>query len=99
PWLLWSNARFDAVMTSYRNVHFSFTSSLKDAYISLMGRGLGALIVMMIYFSLIFSAFGVSTTISIILALGSLLLMAFLYAWVIAGVHKFFANGYKYGDW
>ena len=25
--------------------------------------------------------------------------MAVLYAWVVAGAHKYFSNGYRYGDW
>ncbi len=99
PWLLWSNARFDAAMTSYRNVRFSFTATLKDAYLSLLGRGLGALLVAMIYFSIVVAIASQSVMAAVILGASSLILLAVLYGWVIAGVQKFFANGYQYGDW
>ncbi len=99
PWLLWSNARFDAAMTSYRNVRFSFTAALKDAYLSLLGRGLGALMVAMIYFSIVVAIASQSVMAAMILGASSLILLAVLYGWVIAGVQKFFANGYQYGDW
>ena len=51
PWLLWSNARFDAAMTSYRNVHFSFNSSLQEAYKVILGRGFGAFVAASLYFA------------------------------------------------
>lgn len=99
PWLLWSNARFDAAMTSYRNVHFSFDSSLKDAYVALMGRGLGALLAMAIYIGVVVAVFSVSAVAATVLGIASLVFMAVLYAWVVAGAHKYFSNGYRYGDW
>lgn len=99
PWLLWSNACFDAAMTSYRNVRFSFTATLKDAYLSLLGRGLSALLVAMIYFSIVVAIASLSVMATVILGASSLILLAVLYGWVIAGVQKFFANGYQYGDW
>ncbi|NOI78729.1 DUF898 domain-containing protein [Vibrio coralliilyticus] len=99
PWLLWSNARFDAAMTSYRNVHFSFDSSLKDAYVALMGRGLGALLAMAIYIGVVVAVSSVSAVAATVLGIASLVFMAVLYAWVVAGAHKYFSNGYRYGDW
>ncbi|WP_019277976.1 YjgN family protein [Vibrio coralliilyticus] len=99
PWLLWSNARFDAAMTSYRNVHFSFDSSLKDAYMALMGRGLGALLAMAIYIGVVVAVSSVSAVAATVLGIASLVFMAVLYAWVVAGAHKYFSNGYRYGDW
>lgn len=30
---------------------------------------------------------------------GLFAVMAVVYAWVVAGAHRFFANGYQYGDW
>ncbi|ERB65035.1 DUF898 domain-containing protein [Vibrio coralliilyticus OCN008] len=99
PWLLWSNARFDAAMTSYRNVHFSFDSSLKDAYVALMGRGLGALLAMAIYIGVVVAVSSVSGVAATVLGIASLVFMAVLYAWVVAGAHKYFSNGYRYGDW
>ncbi|WP_099609417.1 YjgN family protein [Vibrio coralliilyticus] len=99
PWLLWSNARFDAAMTSYRNVHFSFDSSLKDAYVALMGRGLGALLAMAIYIGVVVAVSSVSAVAATVLGIASLVFMAVLYAWVVAGAHKYFSNGYRYGNW
>ncbi|AIU67895.1 YjgN family protein [Vibrio coralliilyticus] len=99
PWLLWSNARFDAAMTSYRNVHFSFDSSLKDAYMALMGRGLGALLAMAIYIGVVVAVASVSGVAATVLGIASFVFMAVLYAWVVAGAHKYFSNGYRYGDW
>ncbi len=102
PWLLWSNARFDAVMTSYRNVHFSFSATLKDAYVTILGRGFLAFVATMAYFFIVGMAASLSKTspmIPIILGVGSLFVLAVLYAWVIAGVQKLFANSYQYGNW
>ena len=99
PWLLWSNARFDAAMTSYRNVHFSFTAPLKQAYLSLLGRGVGALLIMLTYIAIVMAVANISVVSSIVMGIGSLVIMALLYAWVTAGVHRYFANGYQYGDW
>tara|TARA_Y100001960_G_scaffold327941_1_gene415539 strand:- start:157 stop:1335 length:1179 start_codon:yes stop_codon:yes gene_type:complete len=99
PWLLWSNARFDSAMTSYRNVHFSFTAPLKDAYVTLLGRGVGALLILAIYTGILVAAASVSTAAAIVMWLGFFAVMAVVYAWVVAGAHSFFANGYQYGDW
>ncbi|MDC5804208.1 YjgN family protein [Vibrio europaeus] len=99
PWLLWSNARFDAAMTSYRNVHFSFDSSLKDAYFALMGRGLAALLAVAIYIAVIVAVSSASAVAATVLGIASFVLMAALYAWVAVGAHKYFSNGYRYGDW
>ncbi|MDA0119385.1 YjgN family protein [Vibrio sp. T11.5] len=99
PWLLWSNARFDAAMTSYRNVHFSFDSSLKDAYVALMGRGLGALLAVAIYVGVVMGVASVSPVGATVLGIASFVFMAVVYAWVVAGAHRYFSNGYRYGDW
>ncbi|CAM2809123.1 YjgN family protein [Vibrio neptunius] len=99
PWLLWSNARFDAAMTSYRNVHFSFDSSLKDAYVALMGRGLGAVLAVAIYVGVVMGVASVSPVGATVLSIASFVFMAVVYAWVVAGAHRYFSNGYRYGDW
>ncbi|EOW9184603.1 membrane protein [Vibrio metoecus] len=99
PWLLWSNARFDSAMTSFRNVHFSFNGTLLEAYSSFMGRGIVALVVLFIYFVIASVSASVSASLSVVMFIGSFLVMAALYAWVIAGVQNYFANGYRYGDW
>ncbi|MFA0414310.1 YjgN family protein [Vibrio renipiscarius] len=99
PWLLWSNARFDAAMTSYRNVHFSFVAPLKQAYVTLLGRGVGAFLIVMIYISIAMAAASASVVLAIILGLGSLVVISVVYAWFTVGLHRFFCNGYLYGDW
>ncbi|WP_159656783.1 YjgN family protein [Vibrio atypicus] len=99
PWLLWSNARFDAAMTSYRNVHFSFTAPLKQAYVTLLGRGVGALLIIMTYIGIIIAVSSVSVVTAVLMGAGAFVLMSVIYAWVIAGAHQFFTNGYQYGDW
>jgi uncharacterized membrane protein YjgN (DUF898 family) len=36
PWVIWSSLRFNARMSSYRNVRFSFNGKLSDAYLYLL---------------------------------------------------------------
>lgn len=99
PWLIWSNARFDCAMTSYRNVHFSFVGSLGGAYKSLMGRGFVALLAIGAYFALVGFAAQFSQPLVVVLVIGSIFVMAAVQAWVLAGMHGYFINGYRYGDW
>ncbi|MGF1909034.1 DUF898 domain-containing protein [Vibrio kasasachensis] len=99
PWLLWSNARFDAAMTSFRNVHFSFTAPLKKAYITLLGRGVGTFLVITIYIAVIAAVADFAVVGAMIMAVCSVVLLPVVYAWFITGAHRFFANGYQYGDW
>ncbi|EHH1180544.1 DUF898 domain-containing protein [Vibrio vulnificus] len=99
PWLLWSNARFDSAMTSYRNVHFAFNGSLKEAYMSILGRGLASLLIIAIYIAIVVASANVSAMVATLLGFGTLVLMFVLYAWVVAGIHQYFASGYQYGDW
>ncbi|EDP58168.1 YjgN family protein [Vibrio sp. AND4] len=99
PWIFWSNARFDSAMTSYRNVHFSFNSSLKDAYITLLGRGFAASLAIMALVGLCIGLASFSQAAAVVLGLCSMLLMAALNGWVVVGVQRYFVNGYRYGDW
>ncbi|EHI9240828.1 YjgN family protein [Vibrio vulnificus] len=99
PWLLWSNARFDSAMTSYRNVHFAFNGSLKEAYMSILGRGLASLLIIAIYIAIVMASANASAMVATLLGFGTLVLMFVLYAWVVAGIHQYFASGYQYGDW
>ncbi|HFQ4921156.1 TPA: YjgN family protein [Vibrio vulnificus] len=99
PWLLWSNARFDSAMTSYRNVHFAFNGSLKEAYMSILGRGLASLLIIAIYIAVVVASANASAMVATLLGFGTLVLMFVLYAWVVAGIHQYFASGYQYGDW
>ncbi|MCG6306067.1 DUF898 domain-containing protein [Vibrio vulnificus] len=99
PWLLWSNARFDSAMTSYRNVHFAFNGSLKEAYMSILGRGLASLLIIAIYIAIVVASANASAMVATLFGFGTLVLMFVLYAWVVAGIHQYFASGYQYGDW
>ncbi|MCA3911993.1 YjgN family protein [Vibrio vulnificus] len=99
PWLLWSNARFDSAMTSYRNVHFAFNGSLKEAYMSILGRGLASLLIIAIYIAIVMASANASAMVATLLGFGTLVLMFVLYAWVVAGIHQYFASAYQYGDW
>ncbi|EOB3676803.1 YjgN family protein [Vibrio vulnificus] len=99
PWLLWSNARFDSAMTSYRNVHFAFNGSLKEAYMSILGRGLASLLIITIYIAIVVASANASAMVATLLGFGTFVLMFVLYAWVVAGIHQYFASGYQYGDW
>ncbi|NOH71796.1 DUF898 domain-containing protein [Vibrio pectenicida] len=99
PWLLWSNARFDAAMTSYRNVHFSFNASLKEAYKVIVGREIGALIIVSLYFAIMVAVASVSMLVAGVLGLGLFILLAVVYAWIVAGAQKYFSNGFQFGEW
>lgn len=99
PWLLWSSVRFNAAMTSYRNVRFAFTASLKDAYKVMLGRGFIALLVMLGFMILMILTLDFMAGAFIPLAIVALVGSPALYAWVLAGVYRYFANGYCYGDW
>ncbi|MBU2897163.1 YjgN family protein [Vibrio hepatarius] len=99
PWLLWSNARFDAAMTSYRNVHFSFNSSLEDAFKVILGRGFGAFVASTLYFAAVIFVAQASVFFAVLLGFGSLIMLAIIYAWVVSGLHKYFSNGFQFGEW
>ncbi|NNN44935.1 MULTISPECIES: YjgN family protein [unclassified Vibrio] len=99
PWLLWSHARFDSAMTSYRNVRFAFNGSLKGAYSSILGRGMLSLLAIVAYIVLMIISANALPVVAIVLGLGLILVMVVLYAWLVAGIHQYFASGYQYGDW
>ncbi|USD65584.1 YjgN family protein [Vibrio sp. SCSIO 43136] len=99
PWLLWSNARFDAAMTSFRNVRFSFDAKLSGAYKAMMGRGIAALVVAIIYMAVVGMLASQSVALVIGLSLLALPLFIGLYAWIMAGMNRYFVNGYRFGDW
>lgn len=98
PWLIRNNTRFDARVTSFRNVHFDFTGSLKEAYGVFLGWP--ALSYLLIFLCIFFAgAVGGSYPIGGII-LGFLIFVFgfILYAWVSAQVASYFINGYRYGD-
>ncbi|AUI86537.1 hypothetical protein BS333_09165 [Vibrio azureus] len=103
PWFMWSNARFDAAMTSYRNVHFSFNASCADAYAVILGRVIVAFAIFFglgILFSVVVKIlphhYMQAITIIYIVMIAPVIIA--LYAWLFSGVKNYFVNGYQYGN-
>ncbi len=99
PWLLWSNARFDSAMTSFRNVHFSFNGSLVDAYKTMLGRGIVASVAIFAYFFAVAAIASMNQASAVFFGVIAIPVVVALYAWVMSGLHSYFINGYRYGDW
>ena len=98
PWLVRNNTRFDARVTSYRNVRFDFTGSLKGAYGVFLGWPMLSvlLIVLCIFFT---SSVGGSYPIGgVVLGFLTFALGFVVYAWISAQMASYFINGYRYGD-
>ena len=95
PWLIVSNTRFDARMTSYRNVRFNFVGTLGGAYMVFLG-----------WPAALFVLFGGSMALAANLptALAGVLglviaVAAFIgYAWIAMRSSAYFVNGYRYGN-
>lgn len=98
PLLIRNNTRFDARMTSYRNVRFDFAGTLKGAYGVFLGWPILAYGVLVLAILLITVVAGSSP-----LAAGVLGLLTFaggfvIYAWIASQIASYFINGYRYGD-
>ncbi|POF48581.1 hypothetical protein CRN51_12440, partial [Vibrio vulnificus] len=63
------------------------------------GRGLASLLIIAIYIAIVVASANASAMVATLLGFGTLVLMFVLYAWVVAGIHQYFASGYQYGDW
>ncbi|KUJ00879.1 YjgN family protein [Vibrio sp. MEBiC08052] len=100
PWMMWSNVRFDSAMTSYRNTHFSFAGSLKQAYLTFMGRGVVAILAFILGIAGIslIAQMSQSVVMIVIMVIAFIALCAFIQAWVMTGVWRYFMNGYRYGN-
>ncbi|WP_281222904.1 YjgN family protein [Photobacterium sanguinicancri] len=98
PWLIHSNTRFDARMTSFRNVHFNFTGSVKSAYnVFLFWPLICAVLIACCL--LISAAIGGSSWLGGLIVSGLSLLLGFvLFCWVSAEIASYFVNGYHYGS-
>ncbi|WP_070963149.1 YjgN family protein [Vibrio sonorensis] len=101
PWLLWANARFDAAMTSYRNVRFSFQGRLIDAYKTLLGRGIivFALVIGLIVwwvFALQSGSSGAAFNVTVVI--GAVIIGFIGQVWIIHGAWQYFINGYQFGE-
>ncbi|OLQ72336.1 hypothetical protein BIT28_11680 [Photobacterium proteolyticum] len=98
PWLVHGNTRFDARVTSYRNVHFDFVGTLKGAYGVFLGWPLLCYLLIGLCFFFTTSV-GMSYPIGgVVLGLLTFVLGFVLYAWISAQVASYFINGYRYGD-
>ncbi|WP_254813900.1 DUF898 family protein [Salinivibrio sp. ES.052] len=99
PWLLRNNARFDASMTSYRNVRFGFTGKLASAYLVFLG------LPVLCYLSVgVVSFFGGSQLkaghfgLGITLLLFAIVLGFLAYSWIASKVASYYLNHYTYGN-
>ncbi|RXJ70549.1 hypothetical protein CS022_22980 [Veronia nyctiphanis] len=95
PLLARNNARFDARMTSYRNVRFNFTGSLVGAYIALLLRPLllPAFLAGIFYLSSLMGNIGI-----VFGGVCALVALVVGNAWIAQGTTSYFANGYLYGE-
>lgn len=102
PLLSCSNTRFDAAMTSYRNVHFSFHGTVSGAYWAILGRGLVVFVFVCVFTAIIGTIFAMNLTMFMIIGGGSILIFipsyVYLQSWLLAGIANYFSNGYHYGD-
>ncbi|OOE87936.1 hypothetical protein BZG73_01295 [Salinivibrio siamensis] len=99
PWLIRNNMRFDARMTSYRNVRFDFTGKLSTAYLVFLG------LPVLCYLSIgVVSFFGGSQLTGGHFGFGiTLLLLAIVvgflsYAWIASQVARYYLNHSTYGN-
>ena len=98
PGLILYKTKFDAEMTSYRDIRFSFTGTLEGLFKVLIGRALvmfSSIVGFVIVFTWVrydqsLDAFGIN-----LLAFS---IMFSSYGWFISGLYKYFANGYQYGN-
>lgn len=95
PWLARNNARFNARMTSYRNVRLNFTGTLMGAYAAILGRGV--LLILTIIVFVTFATAPTSGFITFIFVVGGLTSVLVMFAWMMKGIASYFANGYGYG--
>ncbi|NLS13589.1 DUF898 domain-containing protein [Vibrio sp. SM6] len=99
PWLLWSNARFDAAMTSFRNVHFRFVGTLGGIYRTLLGRGLVATVAIVAAMMVFAILTQIIPSLTIVYVIGVVLVCVMANAWVMAGMIHYTVNGQRYGDY
>ncbi|EOD80292.1 putative membrane protein [Grimontia indica] len=95
PWLARNNARFNARMTSYRNVRLNFTGTLMGAYAAILGRGV--LLILTIIVFVTFATAPTSGFITFLFVVGGLTSVLVMFAWMMKGIASYFANGYGYG--
>ncbi|KKD58698.1 membrane protein [Grimontia sp. AD028] len=95
PWLARNNARFNARMTSYRNVRLNFTGTLMGAYTAILGRGI--LLILTLVVSVYLTSLPTSGFVTFVFALAAAFVVLMVFAWMLQGIASYFANGYGYG--
>lgn len=95
PWVARNNARFNARMTSYRNVRLNFTGTLLGAYTAILGRG--ALLLLTFVVFTFFATAPTSGFITFLFIASGAISVLLMFAWVMKGIASYFANGYGYG--
>ncbi|MCW8330376.1 DUF898 domain-containing protein [Photobacterium sp. SDRW27] len=98
PWLIRNNTRFDARVTSFRNVRFDFTGSMKASYGVFLGWPALSYLLFFLCFFFATAVGGSYLIAGIVLGFLTLALGFVLYAWVTAQIASYFINGYRYGD-
>ena len=98
PLLARSNARFDAAMTSFRNVHFSFHGTVAGAYWSILGRGMLAMLGFVAAMAAVIFTMSLNMTAGVAAILILLPAYVYLQAWSLVGMANYFSNGYRYGE-
>ncbi|MDD1781712.1 DUF898 domain-containing protein [Enterovibrio sp. ZSDZ35] len=95
PWVVRNNARFNAKMSSYRNVRLNFTGTLLGAYGVMLGRGL--LVFLAIVTSVMLSSAPGIGGAGFVIGLGGAIVVFLLFCWMMMGISSYFANGHGYG--
>ncbi|OOF26055.1 hypothetical protein BZJ19_05835 [Salinivibrio proteolyticus] len=99
PWLLRNNARFDARMTSYRNVRFGFTGDLSSAYVVFLALPVLCLAIvgaLLVVGGLQFQSSRIGLGMMLIVL--SILIGFFAYSWIASKVASYYLNHYTYGN-
>ena len=98
PWLVRSNACFDARMTSFRNVHFDFVGTLKGAYSVFLLWPLLCYILFFCCFILVSFLSAFSMIVGVVGAFLTIGLGFVLFSWVSVKSASYFVNGYRFGN-
>ncbi|WP_261857461.1 YjgN family protein [Photobacterium sanguinicancri] len=99
PWLIRNNTRFDARVTSYRNVRFDFTGTVKSAYSVFLLWPFLCYLLLACCFVFASSVGYTSLTAGMIGGLMTAVLGFILFSWVSAQIATYFINGYRYGSY
>lgn len=104
PWIIWRSRIFRMKMSSFSNVRFGFTGSLKDAYINFLGLPILLLLVYGLIIGLVVMAtkiLGPGTVAGIfsgIIILLGIVALIYMYAYIKKKNSDYLINGSKYGS-